>query len=57
MSMGQRRSSLLPCYSALLVQMELYDNQKSVNIVFCLQTQRGWEAFKHFFKAIFFLPP
>lgn len=46
--------SLLCCF-VLSTQMELYDNQKSANIVSRLHTQRGGEAFKHLKEAIF--PP
>lgn len=47
---------LLLCCSVLFAQMELYDNQKSANIVSPPHTQRGWEAINHL-KEAFLFPP
>lgn len=44
---------LLLCCSVLLVQMKLYDNHKSANLVSPLYTQRGWEAINNLKEAFF----
>lgn len=56
MSVGQRGSCRCFVVAFSLAQMELYDNQKSANIVPPLHTQKGWEAFKTLKEPFFPLP-